>query len=272
MTDMREGDRILPKSNPKGRRSVSSVFKAEGYLREGPAKSVLLVDDDSDLRGILKGILEMNNYTVSEACDYSEAVKNFAPHIDIALVDYQLPDGNGIEFLRTVRKTDPLLPVIIMTAFGTEAIAVNSFRTGATDYLKKPFDFFSLLGRMAEKLGGESTEEEIVRECAKSDEAFAMDGVAEYLEENHAQELGLDRLAAMAGMGRFTFCRLFKKKFGRGYLSYLHGIRTEHARELLRNSNLSILDIGNSTGFGSLSQFERAFKEAEGLAPREYRK
>jgi len=234
---------------------------------------VLLVDDDAECRAALKEMIRMDNYQVIEAGTCSEALKSLDPHIDIALIDYQLPDGNGIELLGTIRKTKPLLPVIIMTGYGTEDIAVRSFRTGATDYIKKPCSIYFLLRKMAEKLGGEIVMEESSPECAGNNDYAIIDGVAMHLEENHhIQDLSLDRLAEKFGMSKFRICRLFKEKFGRGYRSYLNETRLVHARELIRNSDLSISDIAYSAGFGSLSQFERVFREAEGLAPREYRK
>lgn len=239
-------------------------------IRE-PAKSVLLVDDDSELRNTLKGILVMENYSVIEACTYSEALERLGGDFDIALFDYHLPDGNGIDLLLKVRKTSHSLPVIIMTGYGTEDIAVKSFRTGATDYVRKPLDIHFLLRKMAESLGEETGGEESAT-AGRADSDLLMEGVAMYLRNNHGPDMSLEKVAEVWQTSRFRICRLFKDKLGQGFSAHVNEIRIDHAKDLFRNQTLTVLDIAHAAGFGSLSQFERVFKETEGVTPREYRK
>jgi two-component system, response regulator YesN len=235
-------------------------------------KSVLLVDDNKDLRTTLKEILVMEDYAVVEACTYCDALARLGGDFDIALFDYQLRDGNGIDLLHEVRKTSPSLPVIIMTGYGTEEIAVRSFRTGASDYVRKPLDIRFLLRKMAESLGKETDAEGGTPPGDADGDDLLMEGVAMYLRKNHGPGISLEKVSAVWGTSRFRICRLFTEKLGQGFSAYVNGLRIEHAKELFRNPTLSILDITHAAGFGSLSQFERVFKETEGVTPREYRK
>lgn len=235
-------------------------------------KSILLVEDEKEMRATLREILEMNSYKVLEAGTYSNAVKHLESDIDLALVDYRLPDCDGIELLKRIRKDKPALPVIILTGYGTEDVAVKSFRTGAEDYIKKPFAIPYLLKKIAGILGEEFGGEDSGHECGSNMETFMMEGIAMHMEENYMQDLNLDKLADMAGMCKFSFCRQFRKKFGHGYVAHLNGIRIKRSKELLGNPDLSISDIAYTAGYKSLSQFERVFKSAEGVAPRDYRK
>ena len=241
-------------------------------MARATGKSVFLVDDDACLRTFVKNILEMQGFRVIEASTCSEAMNRFNHDVDICVIDYQLPDGNGIALLDVIRKTRPLLPVIIMTGYGTEDIVTSAFRTGAADYLKKPLAIEFLLLKIDEKLGGETIGDKVVPEVADSRDDFIMGWLAIYMEKNHTQFLDLDSLAEKAGMSKFRLCRLFKERYGEGYLSYLNGIRTRHAKELLRNSSLSIFTVSDRCGFRSLSHFERTFRLVEGMSPREYRK
>lgn len=238
----------------------------------GPVKSVLLVDDDGDLRSTLREIFVMENYAVVEACTYSEALERLGGDFDIALFDYYLPDGNGVDLLHKVRKTSPSLPVIIMTGFGTEEIAIRSFRSGAADYVRKPFDIHFLLHKMAEKLGMETGGEEYAQPGKAENDDLLMEGVAMYLRDNHGPDMSLEKVAAAWGTSKFRICRLSREKFGQGFSGHVNGLRIKHAKELLPKPALNILDIAHAAGFGSLSQFERVFKEQEGVTPREYRK
>ena len=105
-------------------------------------KTVLLVDDDEELRSTLKDVLELAGYRVIASCGYAEALK--AGKADIAIIDYQMPDGDGIGLMERLRETIPGLPVILMTGFGSEYIVAKAFRPGAADYIKKPFNIYFL--------------------------------------------------------------------------------------------------------------------------------
>ena len=68
--------------------------------------------------------------------------------IHLAIVDYQLQDVSGIEVLKEIKKYRPSVPVILVTAHGDEDVAAKAFRSGAKDYIKKPFFHEELLGRI----------------------------------------------------------------------------------------------------------------------------
>ena len=178
-----------------------------------PEKSVLLVEDHRETRDVLRIVLDLENYHVLEAVNCTEALSRLDLHIDIALVDYRLPDGNGIDLIKGLREMKPLLPVILMSGYGTEDLAVRSFRAGATDYIKKPPEIDYLRGKIAELLGGKVIEDNSGPEFKCNSEDLALDRIANYIKVNHTEDITLDRLAEMAGMCRFSFSRLFKKKF-----------------------------------------------------------
>lgn len=102
---------------------------------------VLVVDDDPALRDILQEALVRDNYTVFTAEDGAgaiQAVKETVVHIVIA--DYQLPDIDGIEVIDRLSKLDAKIIPIMMTGFGTIETAVRAMKSGAFDFITKPFD------------------------------------------------------------------------------------------------------------------------------------
>jgi two-component system response regulator GlrR len=109
-------------------------------------EKLLIVDDDLSILRVLKMRLESEGYQV-EAASEIEAAKDLAVtnEYELAILDLKLPGGNGIDLMKTIHKTDPNLPVIILTAYGTIESAVEAIKEGAYVYLKKPFNYRELL-------------------------------------------------------------------------------------------------------------------------------
>lgn len=102
---------------------------------------VLVVDDDPALREILQEALLRESYTVSTAEDGTEAlqaIKDTVVHI--VITDYQLPDIDGLEVIDRLSKLDAKIIPIVMTGFGTIETAVRAMKSGAFDFITKPFD------------------------------------------------------------------------------------------------------------------------------------
>ncbi len=108
--------------------------------------SILLVDDEASQREPIKGFLENQGYVVFSAASYEESVKLFKSNdVDLVLTDYKLKDKSGMEVLGEVKSLNPMVPVIVMTAYGTIESAVNLMKQGAFDYIQKPIDLDELL-------------------------------------------------------------------------------------------------------------------------------
>lgn len=102
---------------------------------------MLVVDDERNIRKNLGMVLEAAGYEVDTAGDGEKAiVKCREQHYDVALVDIQMPKMGGLELLRYLRVLRPKMAVVILTAYGTVARAVEAMKLGAVDFLEKPFD------------------------------------------------------------------------------------------------------------------------------------
>ncbi len=120
---------------------------AEPPLERG-AHRVLLVDDEAKLRESLAEGLRQEQWEVVTAANGTEALQSVrAREFDLLVLDWMLPDVDGMEVLRRVRADSPQLPVLMITARGGHADQVVAFQNGATDYLMKPFAFEDLVAR-----------------------------------------------------------------------------------------------------------------------------
>jgi two-component system nitrogen regulation response regulator NtrX len=101
------------------------------------SKRVLILDDEPNIRGSLRLILEHEGYSISAAGTIAEVLAMRDSH-DVMLLDVRLPDGSGIDLLRQLRERDQLAPAIMISGHGTIAEAIEATRAGAFDFLEKP--------------------------------------------------------------------------------------------------------------------------------------
>ncbi|HYV72874.1 MAG TPA: sigma-54 dependent transcriptional regulator [Candidatus Binatia bacterium] len=126
--------------------------------------TVLIVDDESAIRESLQTLLELEGYAVETACDGEEGLAKLAEHpYDLVLLDFAMPERNGIEVLREIRERDVDLAVIMITAYGTVENAVNAMQAGATNFIQKPWDNEKLLADVRTAVGQRRAEQEVIQ-------------------------------------------------------------------------------------------------------------
>lgn len=127
---------------------------------------VLVIEDESNIRSFVKTILHANGYQVILADSCQSGMMMFGSHLpDLVILDLGLPDQDGLEFIRHIRKTDAT-PVVVLSARTTEEDKIQALDLGANDYVTKPFGTGELLARMRAAL----------RSCQISREAALPEG------------------------------------------------------------------------------------------------
>ena len=117
------------------------------------AASILIIEDKESMAEMLMQAIEAEGYQVTWAKEGREGLQKLKENkIDLVVTDLKLPYKNGQEILQAVREYNPLIPVILMTAYGTIEAAVKAVKEGAYDFLTKPFDPDHLLLLIAKAL------------------------------------------------------------------------------------------------------------------------
>ena len=107
---------------------------------------ILVIEDKESMAEMLRETLEAEGYTVLSARDGLEGIRHLREgRVDLVLTDLKLPRKDGIEILKTAKEESHLIPVIVMTAYGSVETAVEAMKNGAFDFITKPFDIDHLL-------------------------------------------------------------------------------------------------------------------------------
>ena len=126
-----------------------------------PKGSILVVDDELEIREGLSALLSSEGYSVTEAGTGEEGLARLEElPFDLLLLDVSLPDRNGIDLLREIHGRDPHLSKILITAFGSIDMARAAFKNGAQDYITKPWSNDELLAQVSLAIEGTRLREE----------------------------------------------------------------------------------------------------------------
>lgn len=119
---------------------ASQVADRRTTPRDTALHSILVVDDEEAIRGLLAAILGGEGYQVAVAANGQEALQHLKGHpVDLLIADVKLPDMDGITLIRRAFESDAKLLAIAITGYGSVDLAVNAMKAGASDFLAKPF-------------------------------------------------------------------------------------------------------------------------------------
>jgi DNA-binding NtrC family response regulator len=125
------------------------------------AGSILIIDDEAAIRESLETLLEFEGYSVESSENGEDGLARLNERtFDLVLLDFALPDRNGLEILADIRSRDSQLAVIMITAYGTLDNAVRAMQQGATNFIQKPWDNEKLLADVRASVSRRRVEEE----------------------------------------------------------------------------------------------------------------
>jgi signal transduction histidine kinase/ligand-binding sensor domain-containing protein/DNA-binding response OmpR family regulator len=250
-----------------------------------PAKqpTILIVEDNEDFRFYLKDNLR-RYYSIIEAADGKEGWrKALAEHPDLIVSDISMPAMNGMELCKKISTDERTaqIPVILLTAMTGEGAELNGLRTGAIDYIIKPFNFELLLSRIRNVLAHTATVRKTYQrqvhaapaalEIESADEAF-IKAVLEQIEKNMENpDFSVGELSTQFHTSRSTFYKRLLLLTGKTPIEFIRHIRLQRAAELLEKSQFTVAEIAYTVGFNNPKTFSQYFKEEFNRIPSAYR-
>lgn len=112
-------------------------------------KKILLAEDDSNLGALLRTYLSAKNYDTTLAMNGKSALKAFSSETyDLCILDIMMPEMDGLVLAKSIRNINPSMPIIFLTAKNQKEDIIEGFKTGADDYITKPFSMEELLYRI----------------------------------------------------------------------------------------------------------------------------
>ncbi|MGC2162129.1 MAG: sigma-54 dependent transcriptional regulator [Silvibacterium sp.] len=130
----------------------------------GDAHRILIIDDEAAIRESLETLLALEGYSVETAINGEEGLERIEERFyDLILLDLALPGKSGLEVLPLIRERQPSLPVIMITAFGKVDNVVDAIRSGAQNFVQKPWDNEKLLADIRSAIGRYHAEEENIQ-------------------------------------------------------------------------------------------------------------
>jgi YesN/AraC family two-component response regulator len=245
---------------------------------------ILIVDDDP---GYAESLSDSYRIVLSRSGRIAVDRVMRRSDIHLAVIEYRLPDMSGIDVMKEIKDVAPSVLVIIVTAYGDEEVAVDAFRSGARDYLKKPFSISELSTKIDFYLALRHADQQRRKNIlprpgtpaapgrppstVTSSQYHKIQQAVRFINDNYRTDICLDAVAAEAGMSPSHFSRIFKKVMGLPYQDYLNGRRITKAKNLLRTSAQSVTEIAISLGFADPTGFGRIFKKLTGHTPSAYR-
>ena len=248
-------------------------------------KTLLIVDDNRELAEFIKEEYTHKFKKIFIADDGAAAfsmLDDSKP--DIIVCDIMMPLMNGYELCQKIKSDINYshIPVILLTA-RTEYLSKNlGYKLGADAFMPKPFEpdlLFNLIGSQLK--ARDEIKQKYMRLSAlpepqtetfsQADEQFLIklnDVIIANLDNN---AMDIPYICRELGMSRGTLYNKLKSITGISCNEYISKIRLEHAKELIKNTDLSFTEIADKTGFSNLSYFSTCFKQYEGKSPSQYR-
>ena len=247
--------------------------------------TVLIVDDNADVRAYLRNILQ-NQYQINEAADGQQGL-TLANEIvpDLIVSDVMMPIMNGLEFCHRVKDNTATshIPVILLTARALSQHQIEGYESGADAYITKPFSADLLLARISNLLasriklkalftatnkseGNGSVTENTNEQVIKEDAFFKK--FRDFVEHNMTDsDLSVETIGAELGLSRVQLYRKIKALTGLSPVELLRKARLQKAKELIKSTDKTIAEVAYEVGFTAPSYFTKCFKEEFGISP-----
>lgn len=223
---------------------------------------VVIADDDLSAAARLRTLLreeQMPIEVIAEVGDGASALEVILEQKpDLVFVDVQMPRMNGLEVIRLAKAKHATAKFIIITAYSSFDYAQLALRLRADDILLKPINRDQLIASLNRAVGLQFSSNRQVNE------------ILLFIGAHLSEQLTLQRIADQFFISSYHLSHLFKKYMGMTCIDCIHWMRIERAKDMLRNTNMSIKEISEKNGYSNLNNFYMHFKKLTGMTPKAY--
>ena len=243
---------------------------------------MLLVDDNADVRYFIKSHFS-ESYQILEAGNGVEgwdiALKTIP---DIIISDVMMPDMDGFEFCRKIRKDERTshIPILLLTALGSREHELEGLSYGADDFITKPFDLMILQTKVENILSvRQSLKQKYTSEIllqprnvilTSPDERFLQKAITAVEDNIDDPDLDIEKFASEIGVSRMQLYRKLNALTEMTVKEFVRSIRLKRAAQLLVQKKLNISEVAYAVGFRDLSHFRKCFRQEFGMNASEY--
>lgn len=242
---------------------------------------VLIVDDEENIRNGLSNNLGWKSlgvdkvYLADSAIMALEVLKEHV--VALVITDVKMPAMSGLDFIERAKMISPEIKFIILSGYAEFYYVKRAMKLHVIDYLLKPVNLNELMTLLEKHLGRaehEATSFEIISANMIGDRKMSpmVRRCIKYIVENYSKPITLDGLADLFERNPSYISYIFRQETGLKLFDYIAKVRVERAKELLRNSSLTINEIALQIGFEEYRSFVRVFKRETGLTPNEFMK
>lgn len=259
---------------------IPEISKIEPAKHAG--RKILIAEDNDELRTYLSKELGEAGFKVLAAADGNEGVELLNKHKpDLVITDVMMPGMNGFQLCSVIKRelSTCHIPVIMLTAIHDKDYLLEGYRSGADDYVKKPFEMAYILTRIDNLLEDRTRfrnkimsvfEQDEVTVAEDADIGWLKEATETIVENLTDPEFSVERLCGKMAMSRSALFRKFKAITGDSPQHYIMQVRLRKAAELLHQKRNNINEVAFMSGFADSKYFSTAFKKQYGKTPSEY--
>jgi YesN/AraC family two-component response regulator len=240
--------------------------------------TVVVIDDEKLIaRNIAKNVSRAHDQfeviaIFNNGLEAFDAIPELLP--DVIITDIRMPEKDGMELTKNIYQEYPFIYCIIVSGFDDFEYAKEAIHYNVTDYLLKPINLDEIkvaLANIEKKLLAAKIhpDSDLIQFQKKSEDIVNL--VKEYVQNNYSAQINLSALADSFGFSLSWLTKLFIKYANITPSKYIKEYRMNIAKQLLRDSSLTISNISQQTGFLDQFHFSKAFKQVTGVSPSEYR-
>lgn len=215
----------------------------------------VIADDEKAVVSIIKHFIEKEHLPIQivgvadNGKTALQLINDLKPQL--VFIDIQMPIYNGLEVIEAAKNNR----YIIITAYNSFDYAQQALRLGAKDIILKPIEYAQLIQAISRAIGWNFTSNNTVNT------------VLEYLHDNYSQQINITNLSQTVCTTPYYLTRLFKKHTGTSIINYMHKLRIEKAKELLPENGCNIQQVAEESGYESLNNFYKYFKQHTNMTP-----